>query len=95
MRDSIIYGIVWAGLCMLFDYSMWVGGIMEWYHDWLEESQYRIVNAFGLCMPCFGFWFGILFWYETCVSNYIVFLGISQLILITYTIIMESLFGKK
>lgn len=60
---------------------------MAWWYDWLDESKWGITKAFGLCIICFCFWFGIFF-YRFMIGyfdkNYFIFLGISQMVIILY-----------
>lgn len=88
MIHSFIYGICWAGICCLFDFAMWDGNILGFYWDWLNSWKYPIKKAFGLCIICFGFWFGTWFIYLD-YKNYYIFLGISELILIFLHIVKQ------
>lgn len=90
MNNSIIYGIVWAGIVMLFQFSMWKGNMLEDYHDWLEEFPDLISKPLGLCIVCFGLWFGVIFSWLNRVEYYIVFMGISEGILVLYTILLST-----
>lgn len=96
MENIILYSIAFAGIVMLFDYAMWEGNIMSWYYDWLDKSKYRIVNVFGICKICVCFWWGIVFYYfifHSFDKTYLIFLGISEMIIIFYHILI--LFLKK
>jgi len=85
MIQAFIYGLVWAGMVMLFDYCMWEGNIFSWYYDLLKKSKYKITKMLGLCCVCFGFWFGLLY-NMIDYKHYFVFVGISEMILIFYTL---------
>lgn len=80
----MINGIIWAGVVMLFDYSMWSGGFIESYFNSLKRLPNALGKALGLCRPCFGFWFGIPFFLWRNEVDYVGFLGISEMILIIY-----------
>lgn len=90
---TVEYAIAWSGIMMLFNFCMWSDNILAWYHDLLSESKWRIVNIFGLCTVCTGFWWGILFWSALVRQDYVIFVGVSQGILVIYSIVMEKLFG--
>ncbi len=83
MEQALIYGIAWAGICLLFDFAMWDGNILSNYWEWLNKRKSSLYKIFGLCMPCFCLWFGTWFIYFD-YKNYFIFLGISELIIIFF-----------
>jgi hypothetical protein len=92
---AALFGIAWAGICMLIDFSMWSGGIMEWYYHIISKWPKVFFKILGGCRPCFCFWWGALVYYLKFGVNaeYFLFLGFSELITILYSIIL--LFYKK
>ena len=94
MIDSVIYGCAWAGLVMLFQFSMWEDNLLDGYYNYLKTLPEIIAKPLGLCTVCFGLWFGLLFAYLNIVDNYAVFIGISEVVLVLYTCLLEKWFGK-
>lgn len=88
MNESIIYGIAWAGVVLLYSYSLWDGNILDFFYRDLNKMPAWISKPLGLCEPCFCFWFGILYSEIFDVKNYFVFVGVSSLIVILYKIIL-------
>jgi hypothetical protein len=90
-----MYGIAWAGIVMLFDFSMWSGGILEWYYNTISKLPKFLAKPLGTCKPCFSFWWGALAYYFLFGINieYLLFLGISEMIIIFYSLVL--LFYKK
>jgi hypothetical protein len=88
--NALLFGIAWAGMVMLFDFSMWTGGIMEWYYNIISKWHKIPAKILGTCKPCFCFWWGAVFYYLKfgVNSGYFVFLGISEMIMIFYVIVL-------
>lgn len=83
MIQAFIYGFSWAGIVMLFDFTMWEGNIFEKLYDFLNTRKSIIYQVFGICQVCFGFWFGL--WYlKLDWKNYFIFLGASQVLIIFF-----------
>jgi hypothetical protein len=82
-------GVAWAGLIMLYDFTMWTGAIFERIYFVLLALPKWIGKPLGLCKVCCCFWLGIPFCWAVGHSNeYILFLGISQAIIIPYHILI-------
>jgi hypothetical protein len=88
--NAVINAIAWAGIVMLFDFTTWKGNILSWYGDWLETRKSKLFKPFGLCRICMCFWFGLWF-LMIDYRHYFIFLGISEMILIFYQIIVSQL----
>ena len=56
------YAIAWAGMVMLFDFSMWSGGVLEWYYNTIYKMPKFVAKPLGTCKVCFCFWFGSIGW---------------------------------
>lgn len=93
MIHAIIYGIVWAGIMLLVNYTMWEGNIFASYYDWLISLKSRLTKPFGTCVVCMTFWFGL--WYiKYGFFEYFIFLGISQIIIVFYSVLLQILSNK-
>lgn len=88
MEQALVYGFAWAGICCLFDYSMWEGNIMSWYWEWLDRWKHEVSKSFGLCISCFCFWFGAWYLYVD-LKHYFIFLGVSQFCILTFYLIKQ------
>lgn len=86
--SSALYGVAWAGIVMLYDFSMNKNNILNWWYYIIKPNGRRkkrfhkvfLFKILGGCPACFGFWFGLLA--ILLPVNYFIFLGFSQLILI-------------
>ncbi|MES2287767.1 MAG: hypothetical protein V4547_18915 [Bacteroidota bacterium] len=87
MAHAIIYGIAWAGIMLLINYTMWEGNILAPYYDWLEAKKSKFTKPFGTCVVCMTFWFGLWF-LKFGIAEYFIFLGISQVIIVFYSILL-------
>jgi hypothetical protein len=84
--------LAWAGIMMLFNFSTWKGGLLEPYYNWLLKLNNKISKFFGLCIVCTGFWWGIIVWYLWDKGDWFEFVGISEGILILYSILLIKWF---
>lgn len=94
MIQSFIYGLVFAGFVMLFDFLMWEGNPLSFYYDYLETIESSIKKPLGLCKICFTFWVGSIFYtliYFFDFKYYLIFIGAAELIIIFYHILILNI----
>ena len=93
------YAIAWAGMVMLFDFSMWAGGVLEFYYNIIYKLPKFLAKPLGTCKVCFCFWFGSIGWVLSFgfSDEYFLFIGLSEMIIILYSwlALFYKLFSNK
>ena len=91
MSNALILGIAWAGVMMLYNFTMWEGNIFE---RWGNELDYwgGLGKTLGACTVCCGFWWGLLVFLYLhnfhADRHLLVFTGTSEGILVLYSCMM-------
>ena len=88
--DNIIHAFIWAVIVMMFDFSMNKGQINNWYYRLIKKlngkhrnkAQKYAYKILGGCIICFGFWFSVPMYFVFDSSDYLVFVSVSQFILL-------------